>query len=399
MAHIGTVKVDTRGERMIASGQFSVQRSWAGGASHRFRPGDPVTLVDSRGRYLASALSEDDPEIAFRIFSRNQEEAFDQELLKCHLASAVKLRERVIPASGTSAYRLFHGEGDGLPGIALDVYGDYRVLQLYSTALARHRSMILEALETLFHPRGIVVTDRTAGPAASRSDRAHGRLAAGEAPPPDLTVLEAGLKFGIELTGGYDTGLFLDNRENRIALARYVKDRSVLNLFSYTGSISVHCAAAGASRVTSVDISERALGRSKRNLEMNGLSPSDHPHRKADALEYLRRGANRGRLEDVVVLDPPSFSTSKKNVFSTEKDYPRLAALALEVLAPGGILVAVSNHRKTTPDRFLSSLSDVSRQTGRPLRLLEMRGAGPDFPVPLSTPEAAYLKVAILARD
>lgn len=391
-----SVRLDTAAAAQVVAGHPIVPRDrLSGREAHQGRPGEQVALVDGRGQFLAGAVAEGDERIAYRIFSRQPEARLDEELLSGLFCRALALRRNL--ALDSDAWRLFHGDGEGLSGLAVDTYGDFLSVQCYSSGLTPYLPAAYAVLSSLVKPAGICLTDRTRGPQASRTDEGKGRRVSGESPPAGFTVREGAAGFGIDLGGGYNSGLFLDNRENRLALRHHVRGRRVLNLFSYTASISVHAAMAGAATVVSVDTSDRMQKWAARNFELNGLSTAEHPLVKADALEYLAKGAHRGILHDLIVLDPPSFSTSKKGVFTTAKDYPRLVSMALEVLAPGGILALCSNHHKTTPDRFLTEAAEMARRQKRPLKLIDFRGAGPDFPIDLAYPEAAYLKFAILA--
>lgn len=381
----------------VEAGYPVVLRDWLGGRQRLTLAGEAVALVDSRGQFLASAFGDSDERVAYRIFSRQERDRLDQDWMAAALTRAATLRRGFIDPAVTDAYRLVHAEADGLPGLAVDVYGPFLLVQVYSSGVSAFLQPFLEVLQQVHHPEGIYLTDRASGPDASRKTESRARKVRGENTPPAFTVREAGVRFVVDLGGGYNTGLFLDNRENRLALRRHVRGRRVLNLFCYTASISVHAALAGAASVHSVDTSARILDWAGRNFAENGVSPDDHPLIHADALEYLRKGSHRGSLYDVIVLDPPSFSTSKKNVFSAAKDYPSLVSLAIEVLSPGGTLVCASNHHKTPSERFLADIAAVARRQRRPMKLLEFHGAGPDFPIELAYPEGQYLKFAVLS--
>ncbi|MBI4865470.1 MAG: class I SAM-dependent rRNA methyltransferase [Candidatus Wallbacteria bacterium] len=392
-----TIRLSPNDAARVEDGYPLVLREWFGGRDSGCRPGDLATVADPRGQFLGMALAEADDRIAFRIYSRKEGDRLEQPFFTAALVRARALRRTFLDTTRTDAYRLANEEADGLPGIGIDLYGPYIALSNYSAGMTKHLPALCDALRTLFEPAGLFLTDRSSGPQASRRQDALGRRLWGERPGSDFTVKEERVRFSVDLEGGYNTGLFLDNRENRLALRSHVSGRRVLNLFCYTGSISVHCALAGAKEVVSVDVAKGTLDWARKNYQLNGLDPDDHPLVQADALEYLRKGSQRGAQYDVIVLDPPSFSTSKRNVFSAAADYPRLVSMAIEVLAPGGLLAACSNYRKFPPDRFLAEVTRAARRQGRLLRLLDFRGAGPDFPVDPTYPELAYLKFALLA--
>lgn len=291
-------------------------------------------------------------------------------------------RARHDGAPPTTAFRLVNGEGDLLPGIVIDAYGDLAVLSLYAPELVARAAELGEVL--LAHGfTGVYSKTRV------RADLRHQvaeELAAevpvaGSGPPEGATiVVENGMRFGVTLGAGLSTGLFVDQRDNRARVREAAAGGRVLNLFSYTCSFSVAAALGGASEVVSVDLSGRALERGRKNFELNGLDPAAHRFFKEDAVKWLGRAARRGERFRLIVLDPPSFSTVGKGTFSVERRYGEVASLALALLEPGGQLLAVTNHTRTSPQALRRTLREAAARAGRRVVALRDGANGLDCP-------------------
>lgn len=307
----------------------------------------------------------------------------------------------------TTAFRLVNEGGDGLPGLAVDVYGDHLVAQLYDDALGTftdgaRKARIFDALHALgfdgvylkMRPKQAnVIVD------ARRETFAPKAPVRGRPAPDELTVLEEGIPFRVRLADGLSTGIFLDQRENRRRFRGLARGRRVLNLFAYTCGFSLVAAAGGARRTVSVDASISALERGREGLEdlvSRGFleAGGDHTFVAEDAFAWLARAARKGELFDLVVLDPPSYSSTKSRRFSAESDLGELAALAIQVVAPGGALLACCNHRGLRPARFRRFLREAAQSLRRPYAQLK------DLPDPVDYPAATgadvHLKSALL---
>ncbi len=296
------------------------------------------------------------------------------------LADAGALREPLL--ASTDTFRIVNDLGDALPGVCVDRYGDFAVLSLSSDEASDRRLELGELLHE-FGARGVYSKQR------ARTDlrrEAHAELApkapiAGEASPSPLLVQEGNAKFGVTLDEGLSCGLFLDQRDNRARIAAHSGGRKVLNLFSYTCSFSVYAALASAERVTSVDLSGHALARGRENFVLNGLDPAAHAFVQTDALEWLARAAKRGEKFGLVILDPPSFSTSGKGkTFRVADGYQAALERVFAVLEPDGRVLAVTNHRKTSPLAFRKLAHDAARAAGREISQLK------DLPSALDCP-------------
>jgi len=296
------------------------------------------------------------------------------------LADAGCLREPLLEQGDT--FRVVNDLGDGLPGVCVDRYGDFAVLSLASDEASDRAQEIADLLGE-FGARGVYLKQRAR---ADLRREAHAELApkapiAGEAQPVPLVVHEGAAKFGVTLDDGLSCGLFLDQRDNRARVAALCGGRKVLNLFSYTCSFSVYAALASAERVTSVDLSGHALARGRENFSLNGLDPAAHAFVQTDALDWLTRAAKRGERFGVVILDPPSFSTSGKGkTFRVADGYQGALERVLAVLEPDGRILAVTNHRKTSVLAFRKIAHDAARAAGREISQLK------DLPSPLDCP-------------
>ncbi|HEX4335653.1 MAG TPA: class I SAM-dependent rRNA methyltransferase [Polyangiaceae bacterium] len=294
----------------------------------------------------------------------------DSKRLPALLAAAHARRAEVREV--TTAYRLVDDVEDGFPGLTVDVYGAFAAISIYEASAAPAVAPLARALVPTY-ARGVYVKhhERSDLRHRARDDIAPAAPAEGEPAPDELVVEEHGARFAVWLADGLSTGLFTDQRDNRRTVRAVSRGARVLNLFSYTCSFTVAAALGGAVETVSVDLSNRALERGRANLLRNELSLDGHRFLHEDALVYLSRAERRGERFGVVVVDPPSFGTRGKKTFSVERDYGELARLATSVLAPGGRLLAVTNHRKTTPARLRELVLDAVRHAGSSIATLE----------------------------
>jgi 23S rRNA (cytosine1962-C5)-methyltransferase len=357
------------------------------------RAGDIIELRDGGGRLLATAMYDPQDRIVARVLVHGPMR-FDRTWLEEQLSQALGLRSRQFDLADTTAYRLVNAEGDGLPGLTVDRYGDHLMVQFYTRAWKPHQSMLVDLLEKLAAPAGIYVKFRPqqTRDLAEEPGRRYSRLVAGRAAPGRVAVTENGLNFLVELEEGLNTGLFCDQRANRRDLMQRVGGQRVLNLFAYTGAFSVAAAAAGAAGVTSVDASAGYLDWARDNFAANRLNPKRHEFIVGDCFAVLADLAREKALFDVVIMDPPSFSTVGKSRFTTSGGTSDLVALALGLLPPGGLLVTSSNHQKIDLADYLKELRRGALRAGCGLRIIRTAGQGEDFPFPVTFPEGRYLK-------
>lgn len=364
------------------------------------QPGQLIELCDSQGRFLATALLDPDDRIVARVLER-QHLHLDRHWLVRRLQTALAIRQNHADLGDTDAYRLVNAEGDGLPGLTVDRYGDYLMIQLYCDGWRPHLGMITEVLQELLGPRGIyekVRPRKTRELEAVSDSKRYGRLLTGIAAPERLLVQENGLAFLVSLEYGLNTGLFLDQRKNRHDLMARVDNRRVLNLFAYTGAFSVAAAASGASRVTSVDASSGYTEWARDNFGANRLNVKRHDFIVGDCQKVLADLGRQGTCYDIIIMDPPSFSTTSKGSFNTRGGTSGLVAAALPLLAAGGLLIASSNHQKVTVEEYLKELRRGALQAGSELRVISLAGQPADFPYPVTFPEGRYLKYALCVK-
>jgi 23S rRNA (cytosine1962-C5)-methyltransferase len=356
-------------------------------------PGRPLRLITQSGELLGLAVADPENDRIRRMTSPPEAcEALDPDFFARRVKRALALRQALGLPGPRATYRIIHGAGDGLSGFTADVLGEFGVLHAYGRALVPMGREIAQAMLAQLGLRGVVIKVRARGAAAKGRVR---QDVVGDTPPESLIVEEHGVPFDVHLTSSLNVGLFTDMREHRQRLARLAPGRSVLNLFAYTGTLSVIPARAGAAAVTSVDLSSGVLAWARDNFRLNGLDP-DAPRFRfetADASRFLLEAAKQGRLYDLVLLDPPTFSAARGAPFALDKDYPGLVARSAAVLAAGGLLFAACNARGAD---LVALAENGLRQAGRAFQVLETGGLPADFPTIPTQPEDRYLQVALL---
>ncbi len=365
-------------------------------------PGTPIDVVDDDGEFVGRGLYDSDSAIALRIFTRNPDRAIDAALLTERIAAAVSLRERLLDLDKLGNVRLVNAEADGLPGIVVDRYGDYLVVQLFTSAVEKLREDLYNALETKLAPKAIYEQRRYRSLGGEAPRQAGADLVRGVPAPVELEVVEDDLKFVVDVTAPLSTGLFADLREGRRAVRRWAHGRRVLNLFSYTGAISVYAHAGGAAEVCAVDVAAKAHARARRNFTASGFDPEKPEHIVGDVFKVLARFVERGRTFDLVVLDPPAFASAAARggkPWSAVRDYAELIAASLDVLVPGGLLACASSTHKMSSQDFELALADGAQLANTQLQIIDRRSLPPDFPTIPGFPEGNYLKYAIAVRS
>lgn len=360
--------------------------------------GDAVAVCDARGQLLATGFFQEGS-ICVKLLGPGALEP-DAAFFHQKIRSALALRQGLhLPQ--TTAYRLVHGEGDGLPGLVLDYYDGVVVLQAHSVGMHRHRGAIAEALQTLLGPglRALYDKSHETLPPAYAATMQNGYLFLQEDAPLPLphAVLENGHRFLIDWERGQKTGFFLDQRDNRALLARYADGQRVLNAFCYSGGFSVYALAAGAAAVVSVDASAKAIALTDANVAANFPERTAvHESVTADVMAYLRQQSGQ---HGVVVLDPPAFAKSTEARHRAVQAYKRLNAEGLRHLAPGGLLFTFSCSQVVDTELFRNTVVAAALEAGRPVRVLHQLSQGPDHPVNLFHPEGHYLKGLVLYAE
>ncbi len=353
-------------------------------------PGDIVQVHDHLGNPLASGFYNPASPIPVRLFwwgNRPPPPSHFETALDAALARRLLLEKD--PA--TTAYRLVFSESDFLPGLIVDRYGDYVVIQTLNPGMERRKDTLTRYLMDRMRPRGILERNDAEVRKIEGLPPCRGRLA-GETPAGPLEVLENGLRFLVDLTKGQKTGFYLDQRENRALIARYAEGKSVLDAFSYTGGFSVYAAAGKAARLFRVDTSREALDLGHQNLAINGYSQIPDETVRGNVFQVLRKFRDTGRQFDLMVLDPPKLAATKAHRERAARGYKDINLLGLKLLKPGGILLTFSCSGGIDPVTFERILSWAAKDARRAVQILHRLHQGPDHPVLLTFPEAAYLK-------
>lgn len=381
--------------------------------------GDVVEVYSHDGEYMGCGHYQIGS-IAVRILSfvkRKIDAGFWEEMLgnayreRCALGLASSLSGD--SAAHTTAYRLVHGEGDNLPGLIIDIYGNVAVMQAHSAGMFRAKNDISKALQKIYGNNLVAVYDKSSGTAPFKAglDLCDGYLyksvdfETGEAVGSgENVVFENGNSFLVNWLDGQKTGFFLDQRDNRELVKKYSKGKDVLNLFCYTGGFSIYALSGGANHVDSVDSSKRAIELVRRNVILNGFTDSQMPleNNKAavheafceDAIEYMRKCEN-GKY-NLMVVDPPAFAKHRGALDNALRAYKKLNALAIEKIAPGGIIFTYSCSQVVDKHAFALAVFSAAAQTGRKVRILHRLTQPADHPVNIYHPEGEYLKGLVL---
>lgn len=357
-----------------------------------FSDGAEVEVLSNRGKFLAKGHYHDGS-IAVRILSFEQV-AFDLDFWRNRLTNARAFRERAgfFPFDETNCLRLVHGEGDLLPGLVIDVYGDTAIIQCHSIGMHLEREKIAQALVDVF-PEIKAVYDKSVEtlPKLYASDFENGYLIGESAPQ---VVLENGNSFFVDWEKGQKTGFFLDQRDNRALLAKYAKGKKILNAFCYSGGFSIYALKAGATHVHSVDASAKAIGWTEKNVELNASS-GEHVSTVGDVQKFLKECENY----DIMVVDPPAFAKKINKRHNAVQAYKRLNAKALQKINPGGMLFTFSCSQVVDRELFYNTIVAAAIEAGRNVRVMHHLTQPPDHPVNLFHPEGAYLKGLVVAVD
>ncbi len=349
--------------------------------------GDVVELLRHDNKFLGIGFFHPNSLIAFRLLSREKEE-ISFEFFERRIGEALRLRRSIFPHAET--FRLVHGEGDFLPGLIIDKYNEYLSVQAVSHGMNRRLTLLCDVLESMFHPKAIVERNESPLRLLEKLEQNKGVLR-GTLDQPIVT--EHGIKFKVDLLGGQKTGLFLDQRENRKAVRRYVRSASVLDCFCNEGGFSLNASSGGAVSVEACDISEAAVTRARVNATIN--QTENVTFIAGDTFDVLKKKAEEGKRYDVVILDPPSFTRSRKQVATATRGYKEINAGAMRLLNPGGFLVSASCSHHIPEDSFFAIIEASAKNAQRRIRIVESAGAGPDHPVLPSMPETSYLKFVI----
>jgi len=350
-----------------------------------FEPGSLAAIQSSVGKTLGIGYVNPHSLICARLLTRRPRSVIDAAFYERRLRSALQLRESLFEQAN---YRLVYGESDGLPGLVIDRYGDVLVVQFTTAGMEAVRDLLLEVLNRVLAPSGIVLRNDT--PVRALEGLSQEPEIIGDVPE-TVTLEEGGVQFEVPLAAGQKTGWFYDQRSNRLAMHKYVQNKRVLDVFSYIGAWGLQAAAAGASEVCCVDSSAVAQSFLEKNAAANGLVDKVR-HETGDAFDVLKSMQEDKQRFDVVIVDPPAFIKRRKDIKTGEQGYARLNRLAMQVLAPDGILISCSCSMHLTAERLQSILYQSARKQGRQMQLLERGFQAMDHPVHPAIVETAYLK-------
>lgn len=386
MESLPVIRVNRKGAERVSAGHLWIFASDLidRGAA---KAGDAVRVIDAKGRNLGVAHYSSTSQIALRLLS-TRIEPVDDEFIRRRLAAAGEYRQRVVRDS--NAYRAVHAEGDLLPGLIVDRYGDWLVVQLLNQGMDRLKDQIKAALIDLYHPRGIVARNDVAV-RVKESLPEEVSVLSGEIPE-EVIIRMNGLELAADLLKGQKTGVFLDQRENYLAVRRYGRGRA-LDCFTATGGFALHLASVCES-VEAVDSSASALEALESNAKRNGVG--NVTKQQADVLEYLPHLVNARRKFDIVVIDPPAFTKSRAALEGAARGYKEINLRALRLLQSGGVLVSCSCSHHMSEAHLLEVIAAAALDCGKKLRVLERRTQSPDHPILLTVPETHYLKCLIL---
>lgn len=358
-----------------------------------YTPGSVLEVYDMHDEFLGVGYINPHSLIAIRLLTREKKD-IDREFVRQRIMAAGALRKRLI--GERDAYRIVYSEGDFLPGLIADIYGRCVVLQFLTYGMEAMKDTVIELIDEIMNPEIIILRNesrvRTLEGLPRYKEIVKGSLE-------NLPVIrEDGLLFEIDPYEGQKTGFFLDQRDNRVSLKRYIRTGKGLDLFSYIGAWSMHLASAGAD-ITCVDSSDRAIAQARRNADLNNLS-SRIDFAVEDVFVFLEMELRRNeRTYDFIVLDPPAFVKSAGKLKEAMKAYREINEMSMRLIRRGGILASSSCSYHMGRELFVATLNAAAKNARRSLRLIELRSQAPDHPVLLSMPETEYLKCAFLLVD
>ncbi len=374
--------------RMLKQGYPWIYRDWLKDLPNA-PAGSRAMVRDKEGTLLAFGMYDPVGPLAVRVCAVEREK-LDDDLIAAKFETALQLRRSLFDDK-TNGFRLLNGEGDGVPGLTCDLYADHAVLKLDGDAPAAFWNVdaVGDWLKQRLSIDNVFLKFRS-------DAKTRGRSVLGAIPSQPVRFIENGLHFQANLVEGQKTGFFFDQRDNRARIGKLAKDRSVLNLFAYTGGFSIYAGAAGAREVTSVDLAKPAMQEARSNWLLNNLPPDQHHTAAADAFQFLEEARAAKREWDLVIVDPPSFAPAQRHVEKAVASYQTLFASALQVLAPGGVAALSSCSSHVSPQMFFELTEAAVSKARRRATVLGVYGQPADHPFPLVCRELQYLKFLLL---
>lgn len=354
-----------------------------------YENGDIIEVYNFRQEFIGKGFINDVSKIAIRIMTRDIHEEIDEEFFRKKLAAAWKYRQTVID---TSSCRFLFGEADFLPGMIIDKYEDYYVIQSLALGIDKYKDIVVKLLMQEYSAKGVYERSDARVRELEGMEKTTGFLT--EPFETTIEIIENGVKYYVDIANGQKTGFFLDQKENRAAIHRLCKDADVLDCFTHTGSFALNAGIAGAKSVLGVDISEYAVECCRKNAELNGLSDivKFECH---NAFDVLREWSREKRQYDVVILDPPAFSKSRSTIDGATRGYKEINLRGIKLVKPGGYFVTCSCSHFMYPDLFRDTIADAALDAKRTLRQVEFRTQASDHPILWNSDESYYLKFYI----
>lgn len=353
--------------------------------------GDTVKVISHDGKFLSWAAYSKKSQISLRVWSFNEDEVIDNEFFRKKIEQAISFRKQIVDFSSTNAYRLINAESDELPGVIVDVYNRHLVCQFLSAGSEFWKQDIVKILIELFNPTNVL----------ERSD-SEIRIKEGLEPKTEILlgdsivnpieIIENNIKFLVDIQSGHKTGFYLDQRENRNLIQNFVKDKDVLNCFSFSGGFSVYALNSGAVKVTNVDSSQEVLNLAEKNILINAFDETKIENICDDVFKYLRKLRDINKKFDVIILDPPKFAESASQIEKASRGYKDINLLAFKLLKPNGILFTFSCSGHITTELFNKIVADAALDSGRKVNVIRNLMQAPDHTVSTNFPESLYLK-------
>jgi 23S rRNA (cytosine1962-C5)-methyltransferase len=353
--------------------------------------GDIVEVLDHERDFLARGYINRHSQITVRLLTWYEGEKIDRSFWLRRIQKAIHHRQELLDSEDTTACRLIHAESDLLPGLVVDRYGQYLVVQALTLGVERYKTEIVDVLVELLKPLGVYERSDVDVRGKERLAPTAGLLR-GQEPSGLMEIRENGHTFLVDIKAGQKTGFYLDQRDNRRRLASYSAGRTVLNAFAYTGSFAVYAASGGAGQITNVDTSAEALTLARRNMHENDLGSRNDEYIVGDVFEVLREYRTAGREFDLIILDPPKFAYSKTQVPAACRGYKDINMLSMQLLHPEGVLITMSCSGLVSPGLFQKVIFGASVDARRDVQVLERLSQAADHPVLLTFPEGEYLK-------
>src|SRR5690606_2345794 len=337
--------------------------------------------------FLGKGFLNTNSKIFVRIISRK-----DSELNKDYFKKLIKEANNArVDLGYTNAYRLFFSEADGIPGLIIDKYADYLVIQISSLGIDYRKQMFVDIMVELFNPKGIY--ERSDMPSRIKEGLKQFKGTLYREIPDEIEIFENHIKLMIDVRNGQKTGTFLDQKQNHAAIKPYVKDKTVLDCFSHIGGFALHAASFGAKNVLALDISQDAVEIINRNAKLNNLQVDTLV---CDVFDQLRTYVKENKKFDVIILDPPAFTKKKEDINKAYQGYKEINLQAMKLLNPGGYLITCSCSHYMYPDLFLQMISDAARDSKRKVQMIDFKIQDMDHPVIFSADQSLYLKYVVV---